>query len=75
MQWLRTTTVKDVYLWISGAKGYYIIFTILNTRLVTDIVDVPSYAQIKNERDLKFLEHPFDAASYLVDYYFPIARI
>lgn len=38
----------------------------------TDIVDVPTYAQIKNENSLKFLEHPFDAASYLVDFYFPI---
>lgn len=38
----------------------------------SDIVDVPTYAQIKNENSLKFLEHPFDAASYLVDYYFPI---
>lgn len=47
----------------------------LKYKVGTDIVDVPSYAQIKNERDLKFLEHPFDAASYLVDYYFPIARI
>lgn len=38
----------------------------------SDVVDVPTYAQIKNENSLKFLEHPFDAASYLVDYYFPI---
>lgn len=38
----------------------------------TNVVDVPTYAQIKNENSLKFLEHPFDAASYLVDYYFPI---
>ena len=38
----------------------------------SNIVDVPTYAQIKNENSLKFLEHPFDAASYLVDYYFPI---
>jgi len=38
----------------------------------TSIVDVPSLKQIKNDHDLKFLEHPFDAASYLVDYYFPI---
>lgn len=44
----------------------------LKYKVGTDIVDVPSYAQIKNEKNLKFLEHPFDAASYLVDYYFPI---
>ncbi len=38
----------------------------------TSIVDVPSLKQIKNDHDLKFLEHPFDATSYMVDYYFPI---
>ena len=38
----------------------------------TSIVDVPTLKQIKMEHDLKFLEHPFDAASYLVEYYFPI---
>ena len=38
----------------------------------TSIVDVPTYSQIANDRQLKFLEHPFDAASYLVEYYFPI---
>lgn len=38
----------------------------------TSEVDVPTYSQIKNERTLKFLEHPFDAASYLVEYYYPI---
>ncbi len=35
-------------------------------------IDVPSYQQIKQSRELKFLEHPFDAASYLVDFYWPI---
>ena len=38
----------------------------------TSIVDVPTAKQIKNDRDSKFLEHPFDAASYLVEYFFPI---
>ena len=38
----------------------------------TSIVDVPTVKQIKNDRDSKFLEHPFDAASYLVEYFFPI---
>ena len=44
----------------------------LKYKVGTDIVDVPTYAQIKSDNSLKFLEHPFDAASYLVDYYFPI---
>ena len=38
----------------------------------TSIVDVPTVKQIKNDRESKFLEHPFDAASYLVEYFFPI---
>lgn len=44
----------------------------LKYKVGTDEVDVPSYAQIKTENSLKFLEHPFDAASYLVEYYYPI---
>ena len=35
-------------------------------------IDVPTFYQIKTNKELKFLTHPFDAASYLVDYYFPI---
>lgn len=35
-------------------------------------IDVPTYWAIKNNKELKFLSHPFDAASYLVEYYFPI---
>ena len=38
----------------------------------TSIVDVPTFSQIKNNRDSKFLEHPFDAASYLTEYYWRI---
>ena len=44
----------------------------LKYKVGTDIVDVPTYSQIKSEPNMKFLEHPFDAASYLVEYYFPI---
>ena len=35
----------------------------------TSIVDVPTHTQIKSSREAKFLEHPFDAISYLVEYY------
>lgn len=38
----------------------------------TSIVNVPTQKQIKNDREAKFLEHPFDAASYLVEYFWPI---
>ena len=38
----------------------------------TSIVDVPTFSQIKSNRESKFLEHPFDAASYLTEYYWRI---
>jgi hypothetical protein len=38
----------------------------------TNKIEVPSFYQIKSDKMLKFLTHPFDAASYLVEYYFPI---
>ena len=36
-------------------------------------IDIPTYQQIKQSKELKFLSHPFDAASYLVDFYWPIS--
>ena len=38
----------------------------------TSKIDIPTYQQIKQTRELKFLSHPIDAASYLVDFYWPI---
>ncbi|MCI1273892.1 MAG: phage terminase large subunit [Clostridiaceae bacterium] len=35
-------------------------------------INIPTYQQIKQNSELKFLMHPMDAASYLVDYYWPI---
>lgn len=35
-------------------------------------IDIPTYQQIKQTKELKFLSHPIDAASYLVDFYWPI---
>ena len=35
-------------------------------------IDVPAIKQIKQDKNLKYLTHPFDAASYLVDFYFPL---
>jgi PBSX family phage terminase large subunit len=64
-----------------GVRGLYVdpkceklLYNIYNLKykVGTDIVDVPTYTQIKTDNNLKFLEHPFDAASYLVEYYFPI---
>lgn len=38
----------------------------------SSILDLPSLGRMKSNRALKFLGHPFDAASYLVDFYWPI---
>lgn len=39
----------------------------------TSRIDIPTYQQIKQSKELKFLSHPMDAASYLVDFYWPIS--
>lgn len=44
----------------------------LKYREGTSILDLPVYSTIKNNPETKYLGHPFDAASYLVEYYFPI---
>lgn len=38
----------------------------------SSLIDAPSLYAIRKNRELKFLVHPFDAASYLVDFYWPI---
>lgn len=43
-------------------------------KIGTFVVDVPTYSQLKTNPLLKFLEHPYDAASYLAWFYFPIKR-
>lgn len=40
----------------------------------TSQIDAPTFAQIKQDKQTKFLGHIFDAGSYLIDYYFPIRR-
>lgn len=52
-----------------------LLYNIYNLRYKegTSRIDVPTYQQIKQTHELKFLSHPIDAASYLVDFYWPIA--
>jgi hypothetical protein len=38
----------------------------------TSEFDIPSVSKIKADPDLRFLGHPFDAASYLINTYWPI---
>lgn len=52
-----------------------LLYNIYNLRYKegTSKIDVPTYQQIKQTKELKFLSHPMDAASYLVDFYWPIS--
>ncbi len=38
----------------------------------SSLLDLPSHYQVKSDKKLKFLGHPFDAASYIVEYYWPV---
>ena len=44
----------------------------LKYREGSSILDLPGYQKIRQQPETKFLGHPFDAASYLVEYYFPV---
>ena len=44
----------------------------LKYKVGSDEVDVPTYSAIKTDNQLKFLEHIFDAGTYIVEYYDPI---
>jgi len=57
-----------------GPKCEKLLYNIYNLkyREGTSLLDLPGYQKIRQEPEVKFLGHPFDAASYLVEYYFPI---
>lgn len=63
----------DIGLYISP-KCEKLLYNIYNLRYQegSSRIDVPTYTQIKQMKELKFLSHSFDAASYLVDFYWPI---
>jgi PBSX family phage terminase large subunit len=63
----------EVCLYVSP-KCEKLLYNIYNLRYIegSSKIDVPTYTQIKQTKELKFLSHPFDAASYLVDFYWPI---
>lgn len=66
-------TNGEIGLYVSP-KCEKLLYNIYNLRYVegSSKIDVPTYTQIKQSKELKFLSHPFDAASYLVDFYWPI---
>lgn len=61
-------------LFVDSQKCKWLIYNINNLSFKegTSIVDIPSINKIKKNRDSKFLSHIFDAASYLVEYYWRI---
>ena len=66
-------TGDEIGIYISP-KCKWLIYNIENLKYKegTSLIDLPSHTQIKNNKNLKFLGHPFDAASYLIDFYWPV---
>lgn len=64
----------DICLYVDK-KCEKLLYNIYNLRYKegSSRIDIPSYQQIKQSKELKFLSHPMDAASYLVDFYWPIS--
>ena len=62
------------HLFLDERRCKWLLYNIYNLSFKegTSIVDVPTFSQIKSNRESKFLEHPFDAASYLTEYYWRI---
>ena len=62
------------HLFVDERRCKWILYNIYNLSFKdgTSTVNVPSYTRIKSNRDFKFLEHPFDAISYLVEYYWAL---
>jgi hypothetical protein len=65
----------DIGIYISP-KCKWLLYNIENLKYKegTSLIDVPTQNQIKNDRNSKFLSHIFDAASYLINTYFPIKK-
>ncbi len=57
-------------------KCKWLLYNIYNLKFKsgTSIIDEPTRTMLSNDKKSKFLVHPFDAASYLVDYYWQIQR-
>ena len=67
-------TKGEAHLFIDPQRCKWLLYNVhnLSYKEGTSIVDVPTITQIRRDRNIKFLEHPFDAASYLVEYYWRI---
>jgi PBSX family phage terminase large subunit len=61
---------------IISPKCKHLIYNLENLRFKpgTSQIDAPTFQQIKQDKEAKFLGHIFDAASYLIDFYYPIRK-
>ena len=68
-------TSGDIRMFIDP-KCKWLLHNIYNLKFKegTSLIDVPTHHQIKQDRNNKFLSHIFDAASYLVEFYWTIKR-
>jgi hypothetical protein len=64
----------DCHIFVDPRKCKWLLYNIYNLMFKegTSIVDVPTAKRMQTDRESKFLEHIFDAASYLVEFYHPI---
>lgn len=67
-------SLGEVHLFVDERRCKKLLYNIYNLSFKegSSIVDVPTFSQIKSNKEFKFLEHPFDAASYLTEYYWRI---
>lgn len=67
-------SLGERHLFIDERRCKQLLYNIYNLSFKegTSIVDVPTFTQIKTNKDFKYLEHPFDAASYLTEFYWKI---
>lgn len=70
----RVKTNKGIYNIYVDPKCKKLIYNIdfLKFKAGTSKIATPTLAEILKDNDLKYLGHPFDAASYLVEYYWAI---
>lgn len=70
----RVKTNKGIYNVYVDPKCQKLIYNIdyLKFKAGTSKIETPTLAEILRDNDLKYLGHPFDAASYLVEYYWAI---
>ncbi|OPZ76135.1 MAG: hypothetical protein BWY78_01463 [Alphaproteobacteria bacterium ADurb.Bin438] len=62
--------------WFCHSRCKWLVYNMKNLKykVGTSDFDLPSFSQIGKDESLKFLGHIFDAASYQVEYYFPVLK-